>query len=117
MQCLLVCFFNFASYYKYCPYDLDAGKDSRQKEKTATEDETVGWRHCFNEHELAQTPRGGEGQGNLACCSHGVAKSRTRLGGLNNISIFIRNFRHRPSPILLLLEIYDYFLLIFLLSS
>ena len=37
----------------------------------------VGWHHCFNEHELVQTPGGGEGQGNLVCCSHGVTKSWT----------------------------------------
>ena len=71
------CLFNFASYYKYCPYDLDAGKDSRQKEKTATEDETAGWRHCFNEHELAQTPRGGKGQGNGVLQSRGHKESDT----------------------------------------
>ena len=39
------------------------------------------------------------------------------LGGLNNnVRIVIRNFRHRPFPVLLLLKIYDFFF-IFLLSS
>ena len=27
----------------------------------------VGWHHQCNEHELGQTPGGGEGQGSLAC--------------------------------------------------
>ena len=29
----------------------------------------VEWHHRFNGHELAQTPRDGEGQGGLAYCS------------------------------------------------
>ena len=48
--------------------DSDAGKDWRQK-KRVTEDETVGWHHRFNGHELGQTPGDGEGQESLACCS------------------------------------------------
>ena len=48
---------------------LDAGKDWRQKEKRATEDEMVGWHHRFNRHELGQTPGDGGVQGGLACCS------------------------------------------------
>ena len=35
----------------------------------ATEDEMVGWNHRFNGHEFEQTPRDGEGQGSLVCCS------------------------------------------------
>ena len=35
-----------------------------------TEDETVGWHHQLNGHELlGQTTGDGEGQGSLACCS------------------------------------------------
>ena len=49
--------------------DPDAGKDRRQKEKRATEDEMVGWHHRFNGHELGQTLGDGEEQGSLACCS------------------------------------------------
>ena len=44
-----------------------------------TEDEMVGWLQQFNGHELEQTPGDGEGQGSLACCGPGVAKSQTRL--------------------------------------
>ena len=29
----------------------------------------VGWHHQFNGHELGQTPKDGEGQGSLECCS------------------------------------------------
>ena len=49
--------------------DPDAGKDWRQKEKGATEDEMVAWHHWFNGHELRQTLGEGEGQGSLMCCS------------------------------------------------
>ena len=48
--------------------DPDAGKDWRQKEKRAAEDEVVGWHHWLGGHESEQTPRDGEGQGSLACC-------------------------------------------------
>ena len=34
-----------------------------------TEDEIVGWHHCFNEHEFEQIPGDSEGQGSLECCS------------------------------------------------
>ena len=30
-----------------------------------TEDETVGWYHCFNGHEFEQTSSNSEGQGSL----------------------------------------------------
>ena len=42
--------------------DPDAGKESGQEEKRATEDEMVGWHHQFNGHELGQTLGDGEGQ-------------------------------------------------------
>ena len=48
---------------------LDARKDWRQEEKGMTEDEMVGWHHWLNGHEFEQTPRVGDGQGSLACCS------------------------------------------------
>ena len=46
--------------------DPDAGKDWRQKEKGATENETVGWHHQFKGREFEQTPEDSERQGNLA---------------------------------------------------
>ena len=44
----------------------DAGKDGRQEEKRATEDEMIGWHHRHNGHEFEWD---GEGQGSLTCCS------------------------------------------------
>ena len=49
--------------------DPDAGKDWRQKEKRAAEDEMVGWHHWCNRHELGLTPGDGEGQGGLVWSS------------------------------------------------
>ena len=49
--------------------DPDAGKDQRQKERRATEDDMVGKHHQLNGHEFEQTLRASEGQGSLACCS------------------------------------------------
>ena len=47
----------------------DAGKDWGQEEKGMTEDEMAGWHHWLSGHEFEQTPRDGEGQGSLLCCS------------------------------------------------
>ena len=44
-----------------------------------TEDEMVGWHHRLKEHEFEQVPGVGNGQGISLGCSHGVAKSQTRL--------------------------------------
>ena len=49
--------------------DPDAGKDWKQKEMGATEDEIGGWHHWLNGHEFEQTPGDGEGQGSLVCYS------------------------------------------------
>ena len=50
--------------------DPDAGKDRRQEEKRATDDEMVGWHHRLNEHEaFEQTLGDGNGQGSLTCCT------------------------------------------------
>ena len=49
--------------------DPDAGKDWRQEEKGATEDEMAGWRHPLDGHEFEQALGVGDGQGILACCS------------------------------------------------
>ena len=45
------------------------GKDRRQKENGAMEDEMVGWRHRLDEREFEQAPGVGDGQGSLACFS------------------------------------------------
>ena len=49
--------------------DPDAGKDWRQEEKEATEDEMVGWHHQLYGQEFEQTLGDGAGQGSPACYS------------------------------------------------
>ena len=46
----------------------DAGKDWRQEEKGATEDELVGWHHPLHGHEFEQVLGVADGQGSLVCC-------------------------------------------------
>ena len=58
--------------------DPDAGKDCRQKEKGAAEDEMFKCPHRLNGHEFEQTPGVGGGQGGLAMCgSWGGTESDT----------------------------------------
>ena len=49
--------------------DPVAGKDWKQEEKGAAEDQMVGWHHQLNGHEFEQTQRESDGQGSLVCCS------------------------------------------------
>ena len=49
--------------------DPDVGKDWRWEEKGMTEDEMIGWHHQLDGHESEWTPRVGDGQGSLVCCS------------------------------------------------
>ena len=64
--------------------DPDAGKDSGQEEKGATEDEMVSWYHPLSGHEFEQTPGDSEGQGSLACCSPWGRKESDTSEQLNN---------------------------------
>ena len=64
--------------------DPDAGKDWRQKEKRASEDEIAGWHHQLNGHEFGQVPGDNEGQGGLACCSPWDHKESETTGRLKN---------------------------------
>ena len=48
--------------------DPEAGKESEQEEKGATEDEMIGWHHRLNGHEFELTPGDSEGWRSLACC-------------------------------------------------
>ena len=59
--------------------DPDAGKDLRQEEKGATEDEMVGRHHRLNGHEFEQTAGDSEGQGAWSAAIQGVTKRQTRL--------------------------------------
>ena len=58
--------------------DPDAGTDWRQ-EKETTGDEMVWWHHRLDGHEFELALWADDGQGSLACCSHGVTKSQTQL--------------------------------------
>ena len=49
------------SMLRFTGKDSDAGKDSGQEEKGATEDEMVGWHHQLNRHEFEQTPGDSKG--------------------------------------------------------
>ena len=62
----------------------DAGKDWRQKEKGATEDEMVGWHHWLNGHELGKLWEMVRDRETWCAVVHGVAKGWTQLGWLNN---------------------------------
>ena len=64
--------------------DSDAGKDQRQKEKRAAEDEMVWWHHWLNGHESEQTLGDSEGQGILACCSPWGRKESEMTDWLNH---------------------------------
>ena len=64
--------------------DPDAGKDWRQEEKGATEDEMVGWHHRLDGHGFEQTPGDSEGQRSLACCSPWRHKESDTIEWLNN---------------------------------
>ena len=44
-----------------------------------TQGEMIGWRHRHKGHEFESALGVGDGQGSLACCSHGVAKTGTGL--------------------------------------
>ena len=51
------------------------GKDWRQKEKRAAEDEMVGWHHQLNGHEFEKVPGDGEGREAWRAAAHGVAET------------------------------------------
>ena len=84
--------------------DPDAGKDWGQEEKGMTEDEMVGWHHWLNGHEFEWTPRVGDGQGGLGCCSPWGCKesdmteplSRFGCGSLRLRRIFFSTPLDRP---------------------
>ena len=53
------------------------GKDRRQKEKEAAEDETIGWHHRFDGHELSKLQEIVEDRVTWHATVHGVTKSLT----------------------------------------
>ena len=62
--------------------DPEAGKDWRW-EKGMTEDEMAEWHHWLNGHEFEWTPKVGDGQGGLVCCSSWVPKESDTAESLN----------------------------------
>ena len=58
--------------------DPNAGKDWRQKEKRAAEEEMVRQHHWHNGHESEQTLGANEGQGSLACLLQPMESQRVR---------------------------------------
>ena len=59
--------------------DPDAGKNWRQKEKGAAEDEMVRQHHRHNGREFEPTLGDSEGQGSLVCCSPWSHKESDRI--------------------------------------
>ena len=81
--------------------DPYVGKDWRQ-EKELTEDEVVGWHHRLNGPEFEQAPGGGEGQGNLVCCSPRGCKESDTTERLNCNCLYVcmlSRFSHVWSPL------------------
>ena len=71
----------------------DVGKDWKREEKGMTEDEMVGWHHPVEGHEFEQTPRVGDGQGSLVCCSPWGRKELDMTEQLN-----WTDWAHRKQP-------------------
>ena len=75
--------------------DPDAGKDRRQEDKGATEDEMVGWHHQLDGHEFEQALGDGEGQGSLTCCSPWGRKELDTTEWLNKLQRLAISQVHR----------------------
>ena len=67
----------------------DAVKDW-WRQKGMTEDEMVGWHHWLYRHEFEQSPRVGDGQGSLACCSPWGGKDSDMTERLNWLTDWLR---------------------------
>ena len=64
--------------------DPEAGKDGRQKEKRAKEDEMVRQHDQLSGHKSDQTPGDSKGQESLVCCSPWGRKESDTTYQLNN---------------------------------
>ena len=85
---------NTSSYFsQLIGKDPEAGKDWRQEEKRATEDEMLGWHHWCNEHKLGQTPGDDEGQRSLACCSLWGLEESDTTWQLNNSKSYFKSWK------------------------
>ena len=59
--------------------DPEAGKDWRQEEKGAVENEMVGWHHQLDGHEFEQALGVGDGQGSLVCCMQSMGSQESYM--------------------------------------
>ena len=75
--------------------DPDAGKDWRRVETGTTEHEMVGWHHRLNGYGFGWTPRVGDAQGGLACCSSWGRKELDMTERLNWTELNILSGRIR----------------------
>ena len=67
--------------------DPDTGKDWVREDKWTTEDEMVGWHYRHNGHGFGWTPKVGDGQGGLACCTSWGCKESDMTEWLNWIEL------------------------------
>ena len=72
--------------------DPDAGKDWRQKEKRAAEEEMVGWHHWLNGREFEQTLGDSEGYCGLYATVDGVGNSRRWRGNWTTKMTIIKSY-------------------------
>ena len=70
---------------------LMLGKIEGKEEEEATEDKMVGWHHQLNGHGFGWTPRVGDGQGGLVCCSPWHRKE-TQLSDCTELSVGLTKF-------------------------
>ena len=82
----------------------DAGRDWGQEEKGTTEDEMAGWHQWLDGREFEWTPGVDDGRGGLACCNHGVAKSRTWLSNWTELNCLPTLWLHNTIKQLCLLS-------------
>ena len=66
--------------------DSDAGRNWGQEKTGTMENEMPGWHHGLDGCESEWNLGVGDGQGGLACCNFGVAKSWTRLSDWTELS-------------------------------
>ena len=69
--------------------DPDAGKDWRQDEKGATDDEMVGWHHQLKDLSLSKLQEMVKDRGAWCAAVHGVPKSQTGLCDWTTTQVWI----------------------------
>ena len=88
--------------------DPDAGKDWGQEKKGKTKDKMVGWHQRLNGHESEQTPRDGEGQGSLVCCSpwcRGVGHGNNKFALISPKSAWVFGWIMTMDKLLLVIQL------------